>query len=112
VQNYILEDNDVSTVGAVLFNNLGEGTFIYSLSLSLECSNTTFDSATVKVGQNILGVGEKVINVLKIDTTGRDLYDFNMSGVALDDFEIYLYATCASLNKPVSWSGSLQLIKV
>jgi len=112
VVTYNISGSNTSTIGEVLFDNKWEGSFIYSLSLEVNANGTTFGSATVKIGTNILTQTEKIINVLKNDVTANNSYNFNMSGVAVDDFEIYLYATTATLNKTVTWSGTVQLIKI
>jgi len=112
VVTYNISGSNTSTIGEVLFDNKWEGSFIYSLSLEVNANGTTFGSATVKIGTNILTQTEKIINVLKNDVTANNSYNFNMSGVAVDDFEIYLYATTTTLNKTVTWSGTVQLIKI
>ena len=112
VVTYDVSGSGTSTIGKVIFDNKWDGSFIYSLSLQVTTTGTTFGTSSVKIGTNIFTGSEKIINVLKNDVTGRNSYEFNMSGVAVDDFEIYLYATTATINKPVTWTGTVQLIKV
>ena len=112
VVTYDVSGSGTSTIGQAIFDNKWDGSFIYSLSLEVNTTGTTFGSSSVKIGTNIFNGSEKIINVLKNDVTGRNSYEFNMSGVAVDDFEIYLYATTATINKPVTWTGTVQLIKV
>ena len=114
VQYYSIEGSNNATVGQVLFHNEQIGSFIYSLVLEVEIAGTTFGTSVVKVGTDIYTASEKIINVMKNDVTGRDLYTYNMSGVALNEFEIYLYASAhaSPYNQVVYWTGSLQVIKV
>jgi hypothetical protein len=114
VVNYDVSGSGNATIGEVLFDNKGEGSFIYSLSLIVTISGTTFGTSEIKIGTNIFTSSEKIINVLKCDVTGSNYYTYNMSGVAVDDFEIYLYATShtSPYSQAVSWVGLLQVIKV
>ena len=114
VVNYDVSGSGNATIGEVLFNNQQEGSFIYSLSLRVTISGTTFGTSEIKIGTNIFTSSEKIINVLKCDVTGSNYYTYNMSGVAVDDFEIYLYATSHTtpFTQEVSWVGLLQVIKV
>jgi len=114
VVNYDVSGSGNATIGEVLFNNQQEGSFIYSLSLIVTISGTTFGTSEIKIGTNIFTSSEKIINVLKCDVTGSNYYTYNMSGVAVDDFEIYLYATSHTtpFTQEVSWVGLLQVIKV
>ena len=114
VMNYDVSGGANATIGRAIFTNQEEGSFIYSLTLLLTISGTTFGTSTIKIGTDIFTGTEKIINVLKNDVTGSNYYTYNMSGVAVDDFEIYLYASSntSPYNQAVSWVGLLQLIKV
>jgi hypothetical protein len=114
VQYFTLDGSANATIGRVLFHNVQGGYFIYSLVLEIEIAGTTFGTSDIKIGTNIGTGTEKIINVMKNDVTGRDLYTYNMAGVALNEFEIYLYASShvSPYNQEVTWTGSLQLIKV
>ena len=114
VMNFDVSSSGNTTIGQAIFDNKGEGSFIYSLSLKVSIASTTFGTSTIKIGTNIFAGSEKIINVLKNDVTGRNSYEFNMSGVAVDDSEIYLYASGhdSPYNQRVTWTGTVQLIKV
>ena len=114
VQYFTLDGTRDATVGKVLFHNVQGGYFIYSLKLDIVIDGTTFGTSDIKIGTDIGTGTEKIINVMKNDVTGRDLYTYNMSGVALNEFQIYLYASShvSPYDQEVTWSGSLQLIKV
>jgi hypothetical protein len=112
VQNYNLGGGASSTIGQVLYTNQDTGKYVYSLNLIVSCSGTTFTNSLVKVGQNLYDTGETITNVLKCDVTGKTTYYLNLAGIEQDDFQIYLYATTATINKPVTWSATLQLTKV
>ena len=114
VQYFTLDGTRDATIGRVLFHNVQPGYFIYSLKLDIVIDGTTFGTSDIKIGTNIGTGTEKIINVMKNDVTGRDLYTYNMSGVALNEFEIYLYASSHEIpyDQEVTWSGTLQLIKV
>jgi hypothetical protein len=112
VSVYNLSGNGISTLGEVLLSIRSEGKYMYSIVIDLETTGTTFTNSTVKVGTNIYTQNEKISNVLKYDVLGEVYYNLNLAGVEEDGFDIYLYATTATVNKPVSWTGSLQLIKV
>ena len=114
VQYYVISGSANATIGQAIFENLAEGTYIYSLALDVEIAGTTFGTSTIKIGTDIFTGSEKIINVLKNDVTSKDLYTYNMSGVAVDEFEIYLYASAhaSPYNQVVTWTGTLQLVKV
>ena len=114
VQNFTLDGTRDATIGRVLFHNEQGGSFIYSLVLEIEIACTTFGTTDIKIGTDIGTGSEKIINVMKNDVTGRDLYTYNMAGDAFNEFEIYLYASSHEIpyDQEVTWSGSLQLIKV
>jgi hypothetical protein len=112
VMNYSISGSGSSTIGETILNYTGEGFYIYSLSLELKCTGTTFTSSNIKIGTGISTPSEKIVNVLKNDVSANTDYNFNMAGVVVNAFEIYLYASTATINKPVTWTGTLQLIKV
>lgn len=114
VVNYDVSGSGNATIGRAIFDNKEEGSFIYSLTLLLTISGTTFGTSEIKIGTDIFTGSEKIINVLKCDVTSSTYYTYNMSGVAVDDFEIYLYATShtSPYSQTVSWVGLLELIKV
>jgi hypothetical protein len=115
VMNYSISGSKSATIGEVIFSNTGEGSFIYSLTLIVTiASSTTFGTTDIKIGTNINTASEKIINVMKNDVTGKTEYTYNMSGVAVDDFDIYLYASShtSPYTQNVTWIGSVQLIKV
>lgn len=114
VQYYTIDSSANATIGEVIFQNTQEGSFIYSLTLELEIAGTTFGTSSIKIGTDIYTANETIINVMKNDYTSKNLYTYNMAGVAVDAFDIYLYATAhaSPYTQVVSWTGSLQLIKV
>ena len=114
VVNHSISGSKSATIGEVIFSNTWEGSFIYSLTLIVTIASTTFGTTDIKIGTNINTVSEKIINVMKNDVTGRTEYTYNMSGVAVDDFDIYLYASShtSPYSQNVTWIGSVQLIKV
>ena len=114
VQYYVIDGSAAATISRTLFSNTQEGSYIYSLVLEVEIAGTTFGTSDIKIGTNIGSGTEKIINVLKNDVQGRNLYTYNMAGVALDNFDIHLYASSHAIpySQVVSWTGSLQLIKV
>ena len=114
VQYYVISGSANATIGQAIFENLAEGTYIYSLALDVEIAGTTFGTSTIKIGTDIFTGSEKIINVLKNDVTSKDLYTYNMSGVAVDEFEIYLYSSAhaSPYNQVVTWTGTLQLVMV
>ena len=93
VVNYDVSGSGNATIGRAIFDNKWDGSFIYSLTLLVSISGTTFGTSTIKIGTDIYTGTEKIINVLKNDVTSSNYYTYNMSGVAVDDFEIYLYAS-------------------
>lgn len=115
VVNHSISGSKNATIGEVIFSNRWEGSFIYSLTLILTiASSTTFGTTDIKIGTNLTSANEHLINVMKNDMTGRTEYTYNMSGVAVDDFDIYLYASShtSPYSQNVTWIGSVQLIKV
>ena len=103
-----------ATVGEIIFQSEEEGPFIYSLTLLISISGTTFGTSTIKIGTNLYTAEEKIINVLKSDAIGATYYTYNMSGVADSGFDIYLYASShtSPFTQHVTWIGTLELIKV
>ena len=93
VQYYTIDGGANATIGRNIFSHTGTGSYIYSLVLEVEIAGTIFSQSDIKIGTNIATASEKIINVLKIDTQGRNLYTYNMAGVAVDNFDIYLYAS-------------------
>jgi len=112
--NYDVSGGGNATIGQAIFTNKAKGSFTYSLTLLVSISGTTFGTSTIKIGTNIYTGSEKIINVLKNDVTNSNYYTYNMSGVAVDDFEIYLYASSntSPYTQAVTWVGLVQLVKV
>jgi len=114
VQYYSIDDSRDATINRTIFSNTQEGSFIYSLVLEIGIAGTTFSQTDIKIGTNINTGNEKIINVLKDDVQGRNFFTYNMAGVALNEFDIHLYASSHAIpyDQEVTWKGSLQLIKV
>jgi hypothetical protein len=114
VVNHSISGSKNETIGELIFESEHTGSFIYSLTLILTIASTTFDNSEIKIGTNIFSPSEKLINVMKNDVTGRNEYTYNMSGVADNGFDIYLYAVShtSPYNQNITWIGSVQVIKV
>ena len=107
VQYYSIDDSRDATINRTIFSNTQEGSFIYSLVLEIGIAGTTFSQTDIKIGTNINTANKKKL-------TSRNFFTYNMAGVALNEFDIHLYASSHAIpyDQEVTWKGSLQLIKV